>query len=53
MPTFFRAIKKWVDCGIGSIGQLLGPNGYLIIMNLKQNFRLLTLFVIGGYTGCN
>ena len=27
---------KWVDCGVVSIGQALGPNGYLT-MNLKQS----------------
>ena len=27
--------KKWVDCGIVSIGQLLGPNGSLTYNEFK------------------
>ena len=38
--------KKWVDCGIVSIGQSWERMDILLIMNLKQDFRLLTLFVI-------
>ena len=40
----FLLFFRWVDHGIVSIGQLLGPNGYLK-MNLKQNVRLLTLTI--------
>ena len=29
--------KKWVDCGIVSIGQLLGPNGYLTYNEFKTD----------------
>ena len=42
--TFFER-KKGVDCGVVSVGQLLGPNGYLTYMNLKHTFRRLTLTI--------
>ena len=32
-------IRKWVDCGIVSIGQLLGANGYLTYNEFKTRFQ--------------
>ena len=33
-------IKSWMDCGIVSIGQLFGPDGYLIMLS-EQDFQML------------
>ena len=39
-------IRNWMDCGIVSLGHLVGPHGYLSkyhIMNSRQNFPMLGL----------
>ena len=46
----FLYIKKWVDCGIVSIGQLLEPNGYLTYNEFKTNFQTVnTICYMGVY----
>ena len=37
----FLKIKKWVDCGIVSIGQLLGPNGYFTYNEFKTKVQTI------------
>ena len=32
-------IRKWVDCGIISVGQLFGPDGYLTYNEFKAKFH--------------
>ena len=32
-------IRKWVDCGIISVGQLFGPDGYLTYTEFKAKFH--------------
>ena len=31
-------IKSWMDCGIVSIGQLFGPDGYLAYNDFRTRF---------------
>ena len=35
-----------MDCGIVSLGHLVGPHGYLHIMNSKQNFPMSGLIFL-------
>ena len=32
-------IRKWIDCGIISVGQLFGPDGYLTYNEFKAKFH--------------
>ena len=32
-------IRKWIDCGIISVGQLFGPDGYLTYNKFKAKFH--------------
>ena len=36
---FFFFIRKWIDCGIISVGQLFGPDGYLTYNEFKAKFH--------------
>ena len=32
-------IRKWIDCGVISVGQLFGPDGYLTYSEFKAKFH--------------